>query len=187
MQQEIDEYLQKGRQYMDEALDHLSRELTKIRTGKASTDMLDGLMVDYYGTPTPISQVGNLTTSDSRTLVIQPWEKSIISEIERSIFGANIGLTPQNDGEVIRIMIPPLTEERRKNLVKQAKGLGEDCKISLRNSRHKMMDFIKKSVKDGYSKDMGKDMEDFIQKTTNEYSDKTDKLIDAKEIDIMTI
>ena len=152
----IDDYMKKGKQYMEDAIDHLQRELIKIRTGKASTSMLDGIMVNYYNVPTPINQVANLNAVDSKTIAIQPWDKSALGDIEQAIFAANLGLTPQNDGEFIRINIPPLTEERRKDLVKQSKALGEEGKVSLRNARHKLIDFVKKEVKDGYPEDAGK-------------------------------
>ena len=187
MQDEVKDYIQKGRKYMDDSIDHLSKELNKVRTGKASPSVLSGVMVDYYGTPTVLSQVANVATSDSKTITVQPWEKSLIADIERAIFEANLGLTPQNDGEVIRISIPALTEERRKDLVKQAKSLGEDTKVSLRSARHKLMDFIKKAVKDGYPEDMGKKSEGIVDKITQEYGDKIDGMISSKEKDIMTV
>ena len=187
MSQDIDDYLKKAKHYMDDAIVHLTNELIKIRTGKASPSMLNGLLVEYYGTPTPLNQVANVATADARTLSIQPWEKSMLGPIEKSIFEANLGVTPQNDGEFIRINIPPLTEERRKELVKQAKHLGEEAKISLRNARHKMMDFIKKEVKDGYPEDMGKRREAEVEKIVHDFADKVDQIIDAKEKDIMTV
>ncbi len=187
MDTDIKNYIEKGKKYLNDAMEHLNKELLKVRTGKASPMILEGILVEYYGNPTPLNQVANISLSDARTLVIQPWEKSIIAEIERAIFAANLGLTPQNDGEMIRISIPPLTEDRRKDLVKQAKHLGEECKISIRNARHKMMDFIKKAVKDGYSEDEGKRREDEVQKLINEYGQKVDQLITAKEKDIMTV
>ena len=172
---------------MDESIDHLNKELNNIRAGKASPSMLSSVTVDYYGNPTPLSQVANITASDSRTLSIQPWEKSMIAPIEKAIFSANLGITPMNNGESIMINIPPLTEERRKTMVKQAKKLGEDCKVSLRTIRQKTMDFIKKEVKDGYPEDMGKRKEDEVQKTVNGYGEKVNNLIAAKEKDIMTV
>lgn len=176
-----------GEDEMAKALDHLNNELKKIRAGKASPSMLSSVMCDYYGSPTPISQVANMGTADSKTITIQPWEKSMLSVIERAIFEANLGLTPMNDGEFIRISIPPMTEDRRRDLVKQAKGLGEDAKISLRNTRHKMMDVIKKEVKDGYPEDAGKRKEGEVQDKVNEFGKKVDAMIDAKEKDIMTV
>jgi len=172
---------------MDESIEYLERKLIEIRAGKASPTMLSGINVDYYGSKTPLNQVANIIVSDSKTLSIQPWEKTMIPNIEQAIFAANIGLTPQNNGEMVIINIPALTEERRRSMVKQAKSLGEDAKISLRNIRQKTMDFIKKGVKDGYSEDQGKRREDEVQKTVNSYGDKVNKLVDSKEKDIMTI
>ena len=187
MHEEILDYIGKGKKYMDDSIAHLEAELIKIRAGKASPTMLNGIFVDYYGSNTPLSQVANIIVSDSKTLSIQPWEKTMIPVIEQAIFAANIGLTPQNNGEMVIINIPALTEERRKAMVKQVKALGEDSKVSLRNARHKLMDFIKKSVKDGYSEDQGKRREDEVQKMINEYGEKVNKLVESKEKDIMTI
>lgn len=176
-----------GNEGLQETLTHLAGELTKIRAGKASPSMLSGVMVDYYGSPTPLNQVSNVGTSDSRTLSIQPWEKSMLSVIEKAIFEANLGLTPMNDGEFIRINVPPLTEERRRDLVKQAKALGEDAKVSLRTHRHKMMDAIKSAVKGGYPEDMGKRREGDVEKQIKTFVEKVDSLVSTKEGDIMTI
>ncbi len=187
MSETIESYLVKGKNSLTEAIDHLKSELVKIRAGKASPSMLDGIMVDYYGTPTLISQVANMGTPDSKTISIQPWEKNMLGPIEQAIFAANLGLTPMNDGEFVRIIIPPLTEERRKDLVKQSKGLGEDTKVSLRNARHKMMDFIKKEVKDGYPEDAGKRKEGEVDTMIKQYSSQVDALLEAKEKDIMTV
>lgn len=187
MSEDIEVFLGKGKVEMDHAIDHLNQELVKIRTGKASPAMLGGIMVDYYGSPTPLNQVANVSAADARTLAIQPWEKSMLGPIEQAIFAANLGLTPMNDGEFVRINIPPLTEERRKDLVKQAKHLGEEGKVSLRNTRHKLMDFIKAEVKDGYPEDMGKRKEGHVDKLVHEYSDKIDAMISAKEQDIMKV
>ncbi len=172
---------------MEHALEHLQRELIKIRTGKASPAMLSGIKVPYYGSSTPLNQVANISTQDARTLAIQPWEKSMLGPIEKAIFEANLGLTPQNDGELIRINIPPLTEERRRDLSKQAKSLGEEAKVSVRNARHKAMDSVKKAVKSGYPEDAGKRRESEVQDTTNDYTDKIDKMIENKEKEIMTV
>jgi len=187
MEQTIESTISEGKSSMDNAIQHLKDELIKIRTGKASPSMLNGIMVSYYGNPTPLSQVANLGTADSKTLTIQAWEKSMLATIEQAIFAANLGLTPMNDGEFIRISIPPLTEERRKDLVKQAKSLGEDTKVSLRNERQKMMEFIKKEVKNGYPEDAGKKQEDAVQNLTKAFGKKTDDLIEAKEKDILTV
>lgn len=172
---------------MEHSLDHLQKELFKVKAGKATPSMVDGVSVSYYGNPTPMNQVSNITTSDAKTLVIQPWEKSLLSEIEKAIFEANLGVTPMNDGEVIRLVIPPLTEERRLDLVKRVKQLGEDAKISLRSVRHKSMDTIKSAVKAGYPEDNGKRMEGNVQQMVEDYTKKVDEVLDAKEKEIMTV
>ena len=172
---------------MSKAIDHLRSELAKLRTGKASTAMLRGIMVDYYGNPTPLEQAANLSTPDSKTISIQPWDKSMLAVIEQAIFAANLGLTPMNDGEFVRIVIPALTEERRLDLAKYAKHLGEETKISLRNDRHKILDVIKFEVKNGYPEDQGKRRENEVQNIVNEFADEVTKLIEAKEKDIMTV
>lgn len=188
MQQAIvDALMSTAHDAMDHAIEHLSNELVKVRTGKASPAMLGGLMVSYYGNPTPLSQVANVSASDSRTLNIQPWEKSMLAHIEKAIFEANLGVTPNNDGEVVRISIPPLTEERRKEMVKKAKSLGEEAKISVRNARHKALDGFKKAVKDGYPEDLGKKKEVEIQDMVNQFTKKIDHLLEVKEKDIMTV
>ncbi|MFT5164850.1 MAG: ribosome recycling factor [Saprospiraceae bacterium] len=187
MIEEINEYFKEAINHMDEAMHHLNEELLKIRTGKASPAMLKGILVDYYDNPTPLAQVANLGTADAKTLTIQPWEKKMIAPIERAIFAANLGLTPQNDGELIRINIPPLTEDRRKEMVKVAKAVGEDAKVSLRSTRHKLMDFIKKAVKDGFPEDGGKRKEDEIQKLMDKYGAEVDSTVKSKETDIMTV
>lgn len=187
MHQEIMDHIELAQMSMDESIDFLEKELVKIRAGKASPTMLSGINVDYYGSKTPLNQVANIIVSDSKTLSIQPWEKPMIANIEQAIFAANIGLTPMNNGEMVIINIPPLTEERRKSMVKQVKQLGEDAKVSLRTIRHKAMDFIKKAVKGGYSEDQGKRREEEVQKMVNGYGDKINKLVDSKEKDIMTI
>ena len=187
MQDEVNDYLEEGRLAMEDSLNHLEQELSKIRAGRATPNMVAGLMVDYYGSPTPMNQVGNVSNADTKTLVIQPWEKTMLGAIEKAIFEANLGVTPQNDGEVVRITIPPLTEERRHELVKRAKALGEDAKVSVRSARQKMMDKIKKAVKDGYPEDMGKRKEDEVQNLTNTYTKKIDQAIANKESDILTI
>jgi len=187
MSEIIDEMMMEVTMEMDSTIDHLAKELSKIRTGKASPSMLSGLKVDYYGSPTPLNQVANIGATDGKTLTIDPWEKSMISAVEQAIFKANLGLTPQNNGEMIIINIPPLTEERRREFAKQAKALGENAKVSVRNSRKKILDTIKKEVKDGFSEDAGKRQEEDVQKTVNGYGTKIDKLVEAKEKDIMTV
>ncbi len=186
-EQEIQIIMQKAKNSMDHSLDHLQKELSKLRTGKASTTMLEGILVDYYGSPTLLNQVANVATSDARTISIQPWEKKMLSHIEKAIFEANLGVTPQNDGEVIRIIIPPLTEDRRKDLVKQAKHLGEESKVGLRNARRDAMEVFKKAIKDGLSEDIGKRKEEETQKMLNSYVEKIDTIVSAKEKEIMTV
>ena len=186
-QEEVNQMFSKAKDMMQKALDHLSKELSQVRTGKASPSIVGGISVEYYGTPTPLNQVANVSTSDSRTLVIQPWEKTMIAPIEKAIMEANIGLTPQNDGEVVRLSIPPLTEERRKDLVKRAKGFGEDAKVGVRNARRDLMDNIKKAVKGGLPEDEGKKKEGDAQNMTNDFTKKIDDMLAAKETDIMTV
>ncbi|MCU0389185.1 MAG: ribosome recycling factor [Chitinophagaceae bacterium] len=172
---------------MKKAISHLENELTKIRAGKASPGMLDGLMVEYYGSPTAIGQVANVSAMDSRTLTIQPWEKNMVGPIERAILQANIGVTPQNDGTVIRITMPPLTEERRRGLVKQANAEGEHSKVTIRNLRRDSIEKIKKLQKEGLSEDAAKDGELDIQELTNKYIALVDKHLVAKEKEIMAV
>lgn len=187
MIEEIDLNIAQTFEHFDKAIEHLAFELNKIRAGKASPAMLDGLMIEYYGAPTPLTQVANITTPDARTLSIQPWEKKSLAPIERAIFEANIGITPMNDGEVVRLIIPPMSEERRLNMVKQAKHAAEESRVGIRAHRHKIMDFIKKKVKDGFPEDMGKRKEDEVQKTIESYMAKIDKMIEVKEKDILTV
>ncbi len=187
MESEIINIFQEGKKFMEDAIDHLHNELRKIRAGKANTAMFDGLFVEAYGSPMPIKQVANIATADSRTILIQPWDKSMLSNVEQAIFAANLGITPMNDGEVIRITIPPLTQDRRKDLVKQAKKVGEEAKVSLRRARHKMLDVIKKAVKDGLSEDIGKDRDSEVEQMIKSFSTKVDDLITAKEKDILTV
>src|SRR5215218_9032043 len=154
---------------MKKAINHLETELTKIRAGKANPQLLDGIMVDYYGTPTPINQVGNISVLDARTLSIQPWEKNMLQPIERAIIAANIGINPQNDGNSIRLFLPPLTEERRKELVKRCNVEGEQAKVSIRNIRRDAIESIKKLQKDGLSEDAAKDAEIEAQAITDKH------------------
>lgn len=187
MNTELDSFLANGYEHMDKTLEHLSDEMSKIRAGKASPAMISGIMVDYYGSPTALPQVANVSASDARTIVIQPWEKKMLAAIERSIFEANLGITPMNNGEVIMLTIPPLTEERRVSLVKQCKALGEDAKVAVRNIRHKLMEQIKKEVKNGFPEDLGKKKEAEVQKFVDDHTDKVNKLLEAKEKDIMKV
>ena len=173
--------------HMDKALEHLDHELAKLRTGKASTSLVADLQVEYYGAPTPVPQIANVQVADARTIIIQPWERNMLSAIERVIINANIGITPANDGEVIRLSIPPLTEERRIELAKKAKHAAEESKVGIRNARHKALDHIKKAVKDGLPEDLGKRKEAEMQDLVNKYVEQTDKVVSNKEKEIMTV
>jgi ribosome recycling factor len=172
---------------MNKSISHLETELVKIRAGKASINMLDGIMVDYYGNPTPMNQAANITILDARTISVQPWEKSMLQPIERAIMAANIGITPQNDGTNIRLFLPPLTEERRKELVKKCYGEGENAKVSVRNIRRDAIEQIKKLQKDGVSEDECKDAEASVQELTDKYISLVDKHLAAKEKEIMVV
>jgi len=172
---------------MKKAIEHFEAELVKIRAGKATPSMLNGIVVDYYGNPTPISQVGNLSVMDARTLTIQPWEKNMLQPIERAIIAANIGINPQNDGNIIRLFLPPLTEERRKELVKRSNAEGEHAKIAVRNIRRDAIEHIKKLQKEGLSEDAAKDGESDMQEITNTYISLIDKHLEAKEKEIMAV
>jgi ribosome recycling factor len=172
---------------MEKAISHLEQELQKVRAGKANPVMLENVMVDYYGSKVAISNTASINTQDARTLIIQPWEKSMLTPIEKAIQMANLGLNPQNDGVLIRIMIPPLTEERRKELTKTAKGLGEDAKVGVRTSRKEAMEQIKKLQKDGLPEDEAKSSEAQVQTLTDTYVAKVDKHIEQKEKEIMTV
>jgi ribosome recycling factor len=184
---EIAFYLDHLEEMMNKAVVHCNSELSKIRAGKAAPAMLDSIMIDYYGASTPLSQVASVTTPDARTISIKPWEKKTIPAIEKAIINANLGFNPQNDGDLIRINVPPLTEERRISLVKQSKAESENGKISLRNVRKEVMDALKKLQKDGAPEDAIKVAEDQVQKTTDRYSKKIEELFETKEKDIMTI
>jgi ribosome recycling factor len=172
---------------MKKAIGHLEAELVKIRAGKANPQMLDGIMVDYYGSPMPINQVGNISVMDARTLTIQPWEKNMLQPIERAIINSNIGINPQNDGVIIRLFLPPLTEERRKELVKRCLGEGEHSKVAIRNIRRDALESIKKAQKNGLSEDAAKDAEADIQDLTNRFIAMVDKHLAAKEKEIMAV
>jgi len=187
MNEEIQFILDSAQESMQAALVHLENQLQKIRAGKASPVMLSGVMVDYYGSMTPLNQVANVNTLDGRTISVQPWEKTMAQPIETAIINANLGLNPQNNGEIIMINVPMLTEERRKDLTKQAKAEGEHAKVGVRNARKDANDEVKKLNNDGLSDDMTKDAEASVQKLTDSFITKIDTLIDAKEKDIMTI
>ena len=173
--------------HMAKAISHLEAELIKIRAGKANPQMLDGIMVDYYGSPMPINQVANISAMDARTLSIQPWEKNMLQPIERSIIAANIGMNPQNDGSLIRIFLPPLTEERRRELVKRCQGEGEHSKIAIRNIRRDAIEHIKRMQKNGLSEDAAKDAEGEVQQVTDKYTSGVEKHLAAKEKEIMSV
>jgi ribosome recycling factor len=172
---------------MKKAISHLEAELAKIRAGKANPQMLDGIVVDYYGTPTPIGQVGNISVMDARTISIQPWEKNMLQPIERAIINSNIGINPQNDGNLIRLFLPPLTEERRRDLVKRSQGEGEHSKVAIRNIRRDAIESIKKAQKNGLSEDAAKDAEADMQNITDRYISLVEKHLSSKEKDIMAV
>jgi len=172
---------------MKKAISHLEVELTKIRAGKANPTMLDGIHVDYYGAPTPINQVANISILDARTISIQPWEKNMLQAIEKAILQANIGITPQSDGVQIRLFLPPLTEERRKELFKKASGEGEHSKVAIRNLRRDAIEEIKKLQKDGLSEDVAKDAEKNVQEITDKFIVLVDKHLSAKEKEMMSV
>ncbi len=187
MNEEVQLVYDMAREHMEKALQHLEDELLRIRAGKANVHILDGIVVEYYGTPTPLSQVSNISTPDAKTIMIQPWEKNMIDPIERAIMNSNVGITPANNGEVIRLTIPQLTEERRRDLVKQVRNEGENARVSIRNSRRDANEEYKMMQKDGLSEDEAKSAEEEIQKLTDEFNEKIEKVIEAKEEDIMTI
>jgi ribosome recycling factor len=172
---------------MKKAIGHLEAELIKIRAGKANPQMFDGLMVDYYGAPVPINQVANISVMDARTLSIQPWEKNMVQPIEKAIIGANMGVTPQNDGVLIRIFMPPLTEERRRELVKKCQGEGENCKVAVRNIRRDAIEQVKKLQKNGLSEDVCKDAENGVQQLTDKHITLVETHLAAKEKEIMSV
>lgn len=176
-----------AKEKMNKALLHLEEELKSFRAGKANPAVFNSVMVDYYGSPTPIPQVASITTPDAKTITIQPWEKKLISAIEKAIMDANLGFTPANNGESIRINVPALTEERRKDLVKQARAEGEIAKVSIRNARRDAVDAHKKYQKEGLPEDVCKDAETVIQKETDTFNKKVDEMIASKEKEIMTV
>ena len=187
MNEDLDLIMMECTDSMESAVSHLKTELTKIRAGKANPSMLDPVMVEAYGMQNPLKQLASISTPDARTISVQPFDKSTLADIEKGILQANIGLTPQNDGEFIRLNLPPLTEERRKELSKNAKEYGENAKVSIRGARKSANDDIKKLEKDGLSEDMAKDAESSVQNLTNKFSNTVDELIAAKEADIMTV
>lgn len=187
MNEEVQMVYEMAKEHMEKAIDHLDNELRRIRAGKANVHILDGVVVDYYGTPTPLNQVSNISTPDAKTIMIQPWEKSMIDPLEKALMNSNVGITPSNNGEVIRLIIPQLTEERRRDLVKQVKMEGENARVSVRNARREANEEYKNMQKDGLSEDEAKTAEENIQKLTDVFNEKVEKIVEAKEEDIMTI
>jgi ribosome recycling factor len=187
MNEEIELIEEETKDRMQKALDHFELELSRLRAGRANPALLDGVAVDYYGVNSPLAQVSNINTPDAKTILIQPWEKNMLGPIEKAILAANIGLTPVNNGEVIRINIPPLTEERRHQLVKQVRNEGETAKISIRNARKWANDELKQLLKDGLPEDNEKESTERIQEMTHSYNGKVDKIMALKEKDVMTV
>jgi ribosome recycling factor len=187
MSEEINKIIRDTETSMHKALNHLEAELVKIRAGKANPSILDGIMADYYGNPTAINQIANISVLDARTISVQPWEKNMLQAIERAITMANIGINPQNDGNIIRLFLPPLTEERRKELVKRCNAEGEHAKVAVRNIRRDGIEAIKKLQKEGLSEDISKDAEKDAQETTDKYISLIEKHLAAKEKEIMAV
>ena len=187
MSDELTKILADTENAMNKAINHLETELVKIRAGKANPSMLDGIMADYYGNPTAIGQVANISVLDARTISVQPWEKNMLQVIERAITMANIGINPQNDGNTIRLFLPPLTEERRKELVKKCNNEGEHAKVAIRNIRRDAIESIKKIQKDGASEDICKDAENDAQDSTNKYISLIENHLSSKEKEIMIV
>jgi ribosome recycling factor len=187
MNEEIELIIEETRDRMEKALEYLEHELARLRAGRATPALLDGITVDYYGVNSPLSQVSNINTPDPKSILIQPWEKNMLGIIEKAIMAANIGLTPVNNGEVIRINVPALTEERRHQLVKQVRNEGETAKISLRNSRKWANDELKVLLKEGLPEDLEKNAVEEIQQMTHDFTLKIDKIMVTKEKDIMTV
>ncbi|MFN3852717.1 MAG: ribosome recycling factor [Spirosomataceae bacterium] len=185
--EEIELVLDMAKDTMERALKHTQIELTKIRAGKASPQMVEGIMVEYYGVPSPIQQVSSITTPDARTIAIKPFEKKLINDIERAIINSNIGLNPANDGEIIRLSVPPLTEERRRDLVKKVKTEIEVARVNIRKVRQEGNDELRKLKNDGVSEDAIKMGEERMQKLTDSYVQKAEQMLAAKEADIMTV
>ena len=187
MAEGLDKILHDTEITMIKAINHLEAELVKIRAGKANPNMLDGIVADYYGSPTLINQIANVSVLDARTISVQPWEKNMLQPIERAITMANIGINPQNDGVVIRLFLPPLTEERRKEMVKRCNGEGEHAKVAVRNIRRDNIEAIKKLQKEGLSEDICKDAEKQVQDVTDKYISLVEKHLAAKEKEIMAV
>tara|TARA_R110001592_G_scaffold234658_2_gene492339 strand:+ start:73045 stop:73599 length:555 start_codon:yes stop_codon:yes gene_type:complete len=183
--EEIELIFEETGAHMKKSLQHLDKELLKIRAGRANPAMLEGVRVEYYGSLAPLSQVSNISTPDARTLAVQPWEKGLIGEIEKAIMNANLGLNPQNNGDMVMINIPPLTEERRRDLVKRARAEAEEAKIGIRTARKDANDMLK--TIEGVSEDLIKDAEERVQNLTNKYSAKVEEVLAVKEKEIMTV
>ena len=184
---DVNHYLNSAEEKMELAVEFLAESLAHIRAGKANPKILDGIRVDYYGSAAPISNIANVSVPDARTITITPWEKSMFKEIERAIINSDLGITPENNGEVIRISIPPLTEDRRKALVKQSKGEAEQAKISVRNARRDAIEGLKKAIKEGMPEDVEKDAETSVQKVHDKYMKRIDEVLAAKEKEILTV
>jgi ribosome recycling factor len=187
MNEDVELIIEETKDRMQKALEHLEHELARLRAGRSNPALLDGITVDYYGVNSPLAQVSNINTPDPKTILIQPWEKTMLGTIEKAIMAANIGLMPVNNGEVIRINIPPLTEERRHQLVKQVRNEGETAKISVRNSRKWANDELKQLLKDGLPEDLEKEAVENVQELTHQYNEKVDKVMAMKEKDVMTV
>lgn len=187
MNEEIELIIEETKERMEKALEHLEHELARLRAGRSNPALLDGVTVDYYGVNSPLTQVSNVNTPDAKTILIQPWEKNMLGTIEKAIMAANLGLTPVNNGEVIRISIPPLTEERRHQLVKQVRNEGETAKISIRSARKWANDELKTLLKEGLPEDAEKEATDNVQEMTHSYNTKIDKVMAIKEKDVMTV
>ncbi len=184
---EVSTYLNPAEEKMEMAVTFLDDSLSHIRAGKASTKLIDGIRVEYYGSTVPISNVANVSVPDARTIAITPWEKSMFKEIEKAIINSELGITPENNGEVIRLAIPPLTEERRKSLVKQSKSEAEQAKVSVRNARREAIEGLKKAIKQGLPEDVEKDAETSVQKLHDKYLKQIDEIFAAKEKEILTV
>lgn len=187
MHEELEFTIDEAKEGMQNALHHLEKEIQKLRAGKASPQMLEGVKIDYYGVMTPIDQTANVSSPDARQIIVQPWDKSVLGLIEKAILAANLGFNPKNEGEILRIMVPPLTEERRRDLVKKAKAEAENAKISIRNIRRNANEIVKKLKKDGVPEDEVEKSEEDIQKATDDFIAKVDKILEIKEKDIMTV
>jgi len=187
MNEETEFCLEEAKESMQNAMVHLERELQKIRAGKANPQMLEGVKIDYYGVITPIEQTANISTPDARQIIVQPWDKSVLGLIDKAIQAANLGFNPKNEGEILRIQVPPLTEERRRDLFKRAKTEAENARITIRTIRRNANETAKKLKKDGVPEDEIDKLEESIQKLTDDYITLIDKILDTKEKDIMTV